>query len=130
MAQVKTQQSLKDCPVGKVRNPKTKRCVKAKQENKKEKPCPEGKVRNPKTNRCVKIKDDGWNQQIEKEFRQILAELRKPKLAGAFPSSSPQKMQEICPVCIKNAKTQQLQKQIETRKKPVNILVPRKKNKT
>jgi hypothetical protein len=45
----------KECPEGKVRNPKTGRCVKIKTE-KKPSECPEGKVRNPKTGRCVKIR--------------------------------------------------------------------------
>ena len=42
------------CPPGKVRNPKTKRCVKAKAPATKS--CPPGKVRNPKTGRCIKQK--------------------------------------------------------------------------
>ena len=51
----------KECPEGKVRNPKTGRCIKSenlmKVINHKEhvyKECPEGKVRNPKTGRCIK----------------------------------------------------------------------------
>uniref|UniRef100_A0A6C0CH94 Helicase ATP-binding domain-containing protein n=1 Tax=viral metagenome TaxID=1070528 RepID=A0A6C0CH94_9ZZZZ len=44
----------KECPEGKVLNPKTGRCIKIKKEKKKE--CPEGKVLNPKTGRCIKIK--------------------------------------------------------------------------
>lgn len=43
------------CPPGKVRNPKTRRCVKAKAP-KPSAPCPPGKVRNPKTGRCIKLK--------------------------------------------------------------------------
>jgi len=57
------------CPVGKVLNPKTKKCVNAKKVKAKaddkadddkagaakvKKVCPEGKVLNPKTNRCIK----------------------------------------------------------------------------
>jgi hypothetical protein len=55
------------CPAGKVLNPKTKKCVKAKKVKadddkagaaaavaKKVKDCPEGKILNPKTNRCIK----------------------------------------------------------------------------
>ncbi len=58
----------KDCPPGKVLNPKTNRCVNDKtkkddkkaekkddkKDDKKEKDCPPGKVLNPKTNRCIK----------------------------------------------------------------------------
>lgn len=44
---------MKPCPEGKVRNPKTNRCIKS---QKKLKPCPEGKERNPKTNRCITVK--------------------------------------------------------------------------
>ena len=52
---------LKDCPPGKVHNPKTNRCVKdnqaaAKPVAKLDNDCPPGKVRNPKTNRCIKDK--------------------------------------------------------------------------
>ena len=50
----------KECPEGKVRNPKTGRCIKPKsvpaQKSKPAKECREGKVRNPKTGRCVKAK--------------------------------------------------------------------------
>lgn len=124
----KNKSLTKNCPQGKTLNPETKRCIKIKEENH-EKQCPEGKVRNSKTKRCVKIKEE-WNQQLEKEFHEILAQLRKPKLKGVFASQHAKpKMQEVCPICIKNAKTQELQTQIEGRKKPVNILIPRKKNK-
>ena len=44
----KTHTSKKECPPGKVLNPKTNRCNKIKTL----KPCPPGKERNPKTNRC------------------------------------------------------------------------------
>ena len=95
------------------------------------KPCPEGKVRNPKTNRCIKEKKEEWNQQIEKQFLRILDELRKPKLAGVFSPNS--KAPPDCTKCIRQARTQQLQTQLNSRKqdvKPaVNILIPRKKKK-
>ena len=42
---------VKECPEGKVLNPKTNRCIKYVTKIKKE--CPEGKVLNPKTNRCI-----------------------------------------------------------------------------
>lgn len=44
----------KECPPGKVRNPKTGRCIKERPAEPKQKPCPPGKVRNPLTGRCVK----------------------------------------------------------------------------
>lgn len=99
------------------------------------KPCPEGKVRNPKTNRCIKEKNpkkkEEWTQQIENQFLRILDELRKPKLAGVFSPNS--KTQPDCKKCIRQAKTQQLQTQLKTRtqqvKPVVNILIPRKKPK-
>ena len=50
---------LKDCPEGKVRNPKTGRCITLKVKKttpKKSKDCPEGKVRNEKTGRCITVK--------------------------------------------------------------------------
>ena len=54
----------KECPDGKILNPKTNRCVNKngttakkiltnKKTNKIEKECPDGKILNPKTNRCV-----------------------------------------------------------------------------
>lgn len=55
------------CPEGKIRNPKTGRCIKARTKTQKNtlknqaikapqaKPCPPGKERNPKTGRCRKI---------------------------------------------------------------------------
>ena len=47
---------VKDCPEGKVRNPKTGRCITKQTTPKKSKDCPEGKVRNPKTGRCITVK--------------------------------------------------------------------------
>jgi penicillin-binding protein-related factor A (putative recombinase) len=44
----------KECPEGKVINPKTGRCI----NQKVEKQCPEGKVRNPKTGRCIQNKQE------------------------------------------------------------------------
>ena len=47
------------CEKGKVRNPKTGRCITQKASSVKQiKVCPEGKILNPKTNRCVNV--DGW----------------------------------------------------------------------
>ena len=47
------------CEKGKVRNPKTGRCITQKASSIKQiKVCPEGKILNPKTNRCVNV--DGW----------------------------------------------------------------------
>ena len=46
--------SPKPCKAGKVRNPKTGRCINAKKKS--PKPCKAGKVRNPKSGRCVKSK--------------------------------------------------------------------------
>jgi len=66
---VKPSNAANPCPAGKVLNPKTKKCVKAKNVKvkadddkagaaavaaKKVKDCPEGKILNPKTNRCIK----------------------------------------------------------------------------
>lgn len=57
----KTPEKKKSCPIGKMLNPKTNRCVKIKNNNKnnikKKKSCPDGKILNPKTNRCVKNKN-------------------------------------------------------------------------
>ena len=54
---------VKECPDGKVLNPKTNRCIK---DVKKE--CPDGKVLNPKTNRCIKdVKDVKDVKSVKKE---------------------------------------------------------------
>ena len=64
----------KECPNGKILNPKTNRCIKIKEvkekkprgrppkikeepKEPKKKECPDGKILNPKTNRCIKIKE-------------------------------------------------------------------------
>jgi hypothetical protein len=85
----------KECPEGKILNPKTKRCIKDRTKTKDEKDdkvtktkdekddkvkkqvkkeCPEGKILNPKTNRCIKDqtktkdkKDDKVKKQVKKE---------------------------------------------------------------
>ena len=45
---------VNECPVGKVRNEKTGRCVKdVKEGDKERKECPPGKIRNEKTGRCI-----------------------------------------------------------------------------
>jgi len=56
---------VKECPTGKVLNPKTNRCIKAVKDVKDvkavkdvKKECPTGKVLNPKTNRCIKVVKD------------------------------------------------------------------------
>ena len=74
----------KECPPGKVLNPKTNRCNKVKTPKKTKKPapkksvkkCPPGKVLNPKTNRCNKVK-----VPKKKEFLIHWAELDGPPLA-------------------------------------------------
>jgi len=47
----------KECPEGKILNPKTKRCILTKNLNKEDKKCPEGKILNPKTKRCILTKN-------------------------------------------------------------------------
>jgi hypothetical protein len=56
----------KECPPGKVINPKTGRCIKdkSKKENN-NKECPPGKVINPKTGRCIKDKSKKENNNKE-----------------------------------------------------------------
>jgi hypothetical protein len=68
----------KICPLGKVLNPASDRCVKedgevgAKQQEQVAAPdCPPGKIRNPKTRRCVKV--DGW------AGKRALAQMRIPE---------------------------------------------------
>ena len=95
-----TPPAKKDCPAGKVRNPKTGRCVndpalkkgkspktkgkiskKAKGKSPKAKgksPCPAGKVRNPKTGRC--INDPSLKKKLLKKNLQRLRQLKKPLL--------------------------------------------------
>jgi hypothetical protein len=57
---------VKECPEGKVLNPKTNRCIKNVNSVKKE--CPAGKVLNPKTNRCIKdVKNVNSVKSVKKE---------------------------------------------------------------
>lgn len=73
VASPKVSTNAKPCPPGKVRNPKTGRCIKdmsgfkpvfppkaspkaSPKRKKSPKPCPPGKVRNPKTGRCINEK--------------------------------------------------------------------------
>jgi hypothetical protein len=67
----KTQKAAKKCPAGKVLNPKTNRCNKVKtqkasKKTKSAKKCPEGKVLNPKTNRCNKVKTQKATKKTKK----------------------------------------------------------------
>lgn len=104
-----------ECPPNKERNPKTGRCVKK---------CPPGKERD-KTGRCVRLVQDIMTQRLRREFDQILAQLRRPRLADVFETSNVDD-----PVaCLRKVATQDLESQIQRRRRPVNVLVPRKKKK-
>jgi hypothetical protein len=50
----------KQCPPGKMINPETGRCIKAKEE----KQCPPGKMINPKTGRCIKAKEEKQDKKL------------------------------------------------------------------
>jgi hypothetical protein len=88
----------KQCPINKIRNPATNRCInnktavkknlikptklndKPKPNNKKPKECPEGKIRNPMTGRCIKDpkrKTIDNNDKVKKPNKNVLN--KKPK---------------------------------------------------
>jgi hypothetical protein len=68
----------KECPDGKIRNPKTGRCIKdpklEKDSKVKLKECPDGKIRNPKTGRCIK------DPKLEKDSKVKLKECPDGKI--------------------------------------------------
>lgn len=57
---------MKECPPGKILNPKTKRCNKIKVKSKE---CPPGKMLNLLTNRCIKIKESKTSIKIPEPAR-------------------------------------------------------------
>ena len=114
---------MKECPEGKVLNPKTRRCNKIVAS----KQCPEGKIMNEKSGRCIKKPTDamGLDRAARKEFQEILAYLRQPKLKGMF-DKQPEKPTSI-EQCLKMVDDEALARQIRRRQQPVHILAPRKK---
>ena len=77
-----------ECPEGKMRNPKTGRCIKIKEKKAKDpmdvklkdllkKPeCPEGKMMNPKTGRCINIKEKKAKDSMDVKLEDLL---KKPE---------------------------------------------------
>lgn len=106
-----------ECPHGKEQNPKTGRCVKK---------CPAGKERNPKTGRCVRTtvqEDQIMTQKLRQDLFELLAELRRPRLADMFQKS-------IDPTaCLRKVATDELEAQLQRRRRPVNVIVPKRKKK-
>lgn len=101
---------MKECPPGKSRNPKTGRCVKD---------CPPESVRDPATGRCRMDPD-----RFRSELNAIIRQLRKPRLADD--ASSFKKISHES--CLQSIPTDKLQQEIERRKK-INVLIHRRKNK-
>jgi hypothetical protein len=79
--------------------------------------------------RSATRRNEEWNSDVEKEFNNILKQLREGKLKqNQFSSSLNRKS------CLSKFTIDELQSEIDSRKKqqerPVNILIPRKKIKT
>ena len=123
---ISTNVKKKECPPGKVLNPKTNRCNKIKQTKKtsapivkpipptynqivKKKECPPGKVLNPKTNRCNKIKTKKKNVMVGKPIPPTYNQIVKKK--------------ECPPGKVLNPKTNRCNK-IKTKKKNVMVGKP------
>lgn len=100
------------CPHDKERNPKTGRCIRK---------CGEDMERNITTGRCVK-KD--ITDKLRQELDQILEQLRRPKLAGVFDKEQPADPLK----CLREIITEDLEAQLERRRRPINILIPKKKH--
>ena len=64
-----------------------------------------------------------WNSKVEKEFDEILKELRKGKLQK---NDMGNQLALDCKSCLKRFTLEELQAEIESRSK-INILIPRKK---
>lgn len=88
----------KECPPGKVMNPKTGRCVKDKAASKK-KECPPGKVMNPKTGRCVK--DKAASEKKECPPGKVV----NPKTGRCVKDKATSKKKECPPGKVVNPKT-------------------------
>jgi hypothetical protein len=86
MSKVKSKTSngkaTKDCPEGKVINPKTGRCIKI---------CPEGKVRNPATGGCINILKGSKVRNPAKESKLSVASVSKAKSPVKSPKTSTSK---------------------------------------
>ena len=103
----KPEQSKKECPDGKILNPKTNRCIKIKEVKEKKpkgrpkkdinepkqepeqkpelkvepskKECPDGKILNPKTNRCIKIKEVKEKKPRGRPKKELIIDINEPK---------------------------------------------------
>jgi len=70
-----------------------------------------------------------WNSDVDKEFKDILKNLREGKLKKMDFNQPAARLD--CKTCLKKFTTNELQDEINSRKKQephINILVPRKKN--
>ena len=91
----KTQQ---ECPPGKIRNPKTGRCINNKTK-KTQQECPPGKIRNPKTGRCINNKTKKTQQECPP------GKIRNPKTGRCINNKTKKTQQECPPGKIRNPKT-------------------------
>ena len=86
------------------------------------------KTRTKSKIRTAMVKDE-WNSEIDKEFKEILKELRTGKLHN-MDFNKPIANTNNNNNCLKNISLQELQHEIDLQKKDlehINILIPRKK---
>ena len=105
--------------------------VKSPNKSKKTTRCKTG-YRKDKDGNCVlqtpKTKKEKWSAETEKEFQEILNELRQGKLKKMDLLDKPEPTD--CNSCLKQFSTAKLQYELDSRKeteKHINILIPRKK---
>ena len=82
-----------------------------------------------KRTRTSRRSSQDWNSDVDKEFKDILQNLREGKLKK-MDFNQPATLD--CKSCLKKFTINELQDEIDSRKKQeqhINILVPRKKNK-
>jgi hypothetical protein len=82
-----------------------------------------------KRTRTSRRSSQEWNSEVDKEFKDILKNLREGKLKK-MDFNKPATLD--CKSCLKKFTINELQDEIDTRKKQeqhINILIPRKKNK-
>lgn len=133
-----TKSPRKKCPKGMIKNEEGE-CVQRTASIKTRKNCPKGQRRNAngdcvskeeyKLQRMKKEASEEWDSEVDKEFDEILNDLRQGKLKKMnFNNQNAPALD--CNVCLKKFTITELENELNSRKKAeqhINILIPRKK---
>ena len=105
----------------------SKRCLKGTRKNKNGN-CVSVSQRSP-ISRKKNSSEIEWNDEIDKEWQDILKDLRTGKMKKmGYNGDGFQCPQPNCKTCLKTLSLEDIKAEVESRSRPVNILVPRKKN--